>query len=172
MVFLKICLLLAFLAPVAVSTNTWYQDPRAGVPNAASLSDNLNFNNAPKSTINLSSIGDSEYNALTHPGFPNHRVRIKKSNFCDPTVKLAFVYCHPTLVITLTIFLLAASIQVTLMLMQVLSICFSISSRVVGIRGKVYNSSSTIHVLSSLMNSLVDDVLMWINGGLINVVST
>ena len=84
----KICLLLVFLAPVAVSTNTWHQDPYK-VP--SSLSDNL----ALKSTINLSSIGDSEYTALAHPRFPNHRVRIKKSNFCDPTVKLAFVYCHP-----------------------------------------------------------------------------
>lgn len=144
MVFSKIGRLLAFLAPVAVSTNAWYQDHyRAGVLNAAS-SDNLGFNNAPKSTINhLSSLGDSEYTALAHPRFPNHRVRIKKSNFCDPTVKLAFVYCHPYLAITLTISLLAASIQVTLMLMQVLSICFSISLRVVGIRRKVYTSSST-----------------------------
>lgn len=80
MVFSKICLLLAFLAPVAVSTITWYQDPYKA---ASSLSDNL----APKSTINLSSVGDLEYTALTHPQFPNHRVRIKKSNFCDPTVK-------------------------------------------------------------------------------------
>ena len=82
MVFSKISLLLAFLASVAVSANTWYQDD-------SSLSDNLGFNNAPESTINhLSSIGDSEFTALTHPRFPNQRVRIKKSNFCDPTVKL------------------------------------------------------------------------------------
>ena len=103
----KICLLLVFLAPVAVSTNTWHQDPYK-VP--SSLSDNL----ALKSTINLSSIGDSEYTALAHPRFPNHRVRIKKSNFCDPTVKLAFVYCHLP-AFTLTISLFAAFIQVTLM---------------------------------------------------------
>ena len=103
MVFSKIFRLLTFVAPVAVSTNAWYQDPyRAGVLNAAS-SDSLGFNNAPKSTItHLSSIGDSEYTALAHPQFPNHRVRIKKSNFCDPTVKLAFVNCHPYLVIELT----------------------------------------------------------------------
>ena len=143
--FSKFCLLLAFLAPVAVST-TWYQDPYGpgvGVLNAASfLADNLGLNDVPKSTINhLSSVGDSEYTALTHPRFPNHRVRIKKSYFCDPTVKLAFVYCHPYLAITLTIF--AAFIQVTLMSMPVLSICFSISSRAVGIRRRVCNSSST-----------------------------
>jgi hypothetical protein len=100
MVFSKIWKLLAFLAPVAVSTNTRYQDPyRAGALNIASSLANLSFNNAP---INhLSSIGDLEYTALTHPRFPNHRVRIKKSNFCDPTVKLAFVLlpslpCHYT----------------------------------------------------------------------------
>ena len=32
--------------------------------------------------------------------------------------------------------------------------------------------SSTNHVQSSLMSSLVDDVMMWINGGLISVVGT
>ena len=97
MVFSKICLLLACVALGAVSTNTWYQDSYGA---ASSLSGN----NAPKSTIDhLSSIGDSEYTALTHLRFPNHRVRIKKSNFCDPTVKLAFVYC-PIPTITLTIF--------------------------------------------------------------------
>ena len=166
MVFSKICLLLACVALGAVSTNTWYQDSYGA---ASSLSGN----NAPKSTIDhLSSIGDSEYTALTHPRFPNHRVRIKKSNFCDPTVKLVFVYCQPYLAITPTISLLAAFIQATLMLMQVLSICFSISSRVVGIRRRVYNSSSTNLVQSSLIRSLVDDVMMWINGGLISVVST
>lgn len=112
MVFSKICLLIAFLSPVAVTANAWYQDHYgAGVLNAASsLPDNLDFDNAPESTINhLSSIRDSEYTALTHPRFPNHRVRIKKSNFCDPTVKLVLFYCHP---ITLTISLF---IQVTLM---------------------------------------------------------
>lgn len=153
MIFSKICLLFAFLAPVAVSTITWYQDPYGA---ASSLSDNSDFNNAPKSTINhLSAIGDSEYTALTHPQFPNHRVRIKKSNFCDPTVKLVFVYCHLYLAITLIISLLSAFIQATLMLMQVLSICFSISLRVAGIRRKVYNSSSTIRVQSWLMSSLI-----------------
>ena len=94
MVYSKICLLLAFLAPVTVSTNAWYQNHYRA---ASSLSDNLGYINSPMSTINhLSSIGVSEYTALTHPRFPNHRVRIKKSNFCDPTVKLAFVYCHPS----------------------------------------------------------------------------
>ena len=170
MVYSKICLLLAFLAPVTVSTNAWYQNHYRA---ASSLSDNLGYINSPMSTINhLSSIGVSEYTALTHPRFPNHRVRIKKSNFCDPTVKLVFVYCQPYLAITPTISLLAAFIQATLMLMQVLSICFSISSRVVGIRRRVYNSSSTNLVQSSLIRSLVDDVMMWINGGLISVVST
>jgi hypothetical protein len=37
--------------------------------------------------INMSSIASNEFTALSHPRFPNHRVRIKKSNFCDPTVK-------------------------------------------------------------------------------------
>lgn len=35
----------------------------------------------------LSSIASNEFTALSHPRFPNHQVRIKKSNFCDPTVK-------------------------------------------------------------------------------------
>lgn len=27
------------------------------------------------------------YTALTHPRFPAHQVRVKKTDFCDPTVK-------------------------------------------------------------------------------------
>ena len=137
MVFSKIYGLLACLATVVVSTNTWYYE--AGVLNGAPFpSDNFGFNDAPKSTINqLSSIGDSEFTALTHPQFPNHRVRIKKSNFCDPTVKLALVYHRPSPTIALMVPLLAAFTRDTLTLMQVLSICFSISSRVVGIQRKV-----------------------------------
>ncbi|KAE9394303.1 serine carboxypeptidase [Gymnopus androsaceus JB14] len=34
----------------------------------------------------LSNVKDSEFSVLGHPFFPNHGVRIKRSNFCDPTV--------------------------------------------------------------------------------------
>ncbi|KAH9894182.1 peptidase S10 serine carboxypeptidase [Cubamyces lactineus] len=41
------------------------------------------------STLALSSIvSRNEYASLAHPRFPGHRVRVKKSNFCDPTVNV------------------------------------------------------------------------------------
>lgn len=98
MVISAICGLVALLATVVVSTNAWYQNPYLtglqAALNAPVLS--LDPNNAPKSTINnLSSIGHSDFAAFTHPGFPSHRIRVKKTNFCDPTVKLALVYYYP-----------------------------------------------------------------------------
>jgi len=35
----------------------------------------------------LSVVRDSEWTVLSHPAFPKHSARIKKSNFCDPTVQ-------------------------------------------------------------------------------------
>jgi hypothetical protein len=37
--------------------------------------------------MHLSSIASNEFTALSHPRFPNHQVRVKKSNFCDSTVR-------------------------------------------------------------------------------------
>ena len=37
--------------------------------------------------LHLSSLGSGEFTTLSHPRFPSHRVRVKKTNFCDPTVK-------------------------------------------------------------------------------------
>ena len=37
--------------------------------------------------LHLSSIGSGGFTALSHPSFPNYCVRVKKSHFCDPTVK-------------------------------------------------------------------------------------
>lgn len=34
---------------------------------------------------------EHRYTALSSPRFPGHQVRVKKSNFCDPTVKWALV---------------------------------------------------------------------------------
>jgi hypothetical protein len=39
------------------------------------------------SVRHLSSVTSTDFTAISHPHFPNHQVRIKKSNFCDPTVK-------------------------------------------------------------------------------------
>ena len=47
-------------------------------------------NDGPES-MHLSSIRSNEFTALSHPHFPNHQVRIKKSDFCDPAVKYVFV---------------------------------------------------------------------------------
>ncbi|KAL5531734.1 hypothetical protein ACEPAG_4611 [Sanghuangporus baumii] len=40
-------------------------------------------------TMHLSSVQSTEsFTILMHPSFPNHQVRIKKSDFCDPTVNV------------------------------------------------------------------------------------
>lgn len=39
------------------------------------------------STLHLSSVSSETYTVLSHPRFPYHQVRVKKSDFCDPTVK-------------------------------------------------------------------------------------
>jgi len=89
MIFSRICRLLAFLATVVVSTTAWYQNPGVQAVLKAPASDILDSNNAARPpTTYLSSIRDSEFTSFTHPRFPNHRVRIKKTNFCDPTVQL------------------------------------------------------------------------------------
>lgn len=36
--------------------------------------------------VNLSAVNADAYSLLMHSSFPGHRVRIKKSAFCDPTV--------------------------------------------------------------------------------------
>ncbi|KAJ6591158.1 peptidase S10 serine carboxypeptidase [Mycena vulgaris] len=38
--------------------------------------------------LHLSSVGSADFTALSHPRFPNHRVRVKQSSFCDPTVNV------------------------------------------------------------------------------------
>lgn len=38
-------------------------------------------------TLELSALTSDGFTALSHPRFPNHRVRIKQTSFCDPTVK-------------------------------------------------------------------------------------
>ena len=43
---------------------------------------------ANDTTLQLSSITEEHaYTALTHPAFPAHQVRVKRTKFCDPTVK-------------------------------------------------------------------------------------
>ncbi|KAJ3518025.1 hypothetical protein NLJ89_g127 [Agrocybe chaxingu] len=36
----------------------------------------------------LSSIGSDSFTSLSHPRFPNHAVRVKQTQFCDPTVNV------------------------------------------------------------------------------------
>ncbi|KAJ7628633.1 Alpha/Beta hydrolase protein [Roridomyces roridus] len=38
------------------------------------------------SPMHLSSVGSSEFTTLSHSSFPNHRVRVKQTSFCDATV--------------------------------------------------------------------------------------
>ncbi|KAF7319378.1 Carboxypeptidase [Mycena chlorophos] len=38
--------------------------------------------------LHLSAVGSSDYTILTHARFPDHRIRVKQSEFCDPTVNV------------------------------------------------------------------------------------
>lgn len=54
-----------------------------------SVASEISFN--PPVPMNLSAIASEEsFTALSHPRFPNHGVRIKKSTFCDPTVSSVY----------------------------------------------------------------------------------
>lgn len=81
------------------------------------------------STLHLSSITyDQEYVALTHSRFPYHRVRVKKTNFCDPTVKWVFPFrCSSNILMDNNHL---ACIRVIWMWMLEQSICSSTSSKV------------------------------------------
>ncbi|KAH7930055.1 peptidase S10, serine carboxypeptidase [Leucogyrophana mollusca] len=78
---------LVLLAAVATSVSGDIQRPFATETHSAGFMEHL----VPEvdSTVSLASITSEEtFTALSHPRFPNHSVRIKKSTFCDPTVSV------------------------------------------------------------------------------------
>jgi len=57
------------------------QEPIGYFPGVPDLGRNV-------TTMLLSELGSTDdFTALVHPKFPYHQVRIKKTKFCDPTVK-------------------------------------------------------------------------------------
>lgn len=79
----KILLPFAFLGAVAQASS----QSHLFVDNVAS---EPSFN--PTMPMNLAAIASEEsFTALSHPRFPQHAVRIKKSTFCDPTVSSVYV---------------------------------------------------------------------------------
>lgn len=94
----SLVIMLGFTATLACVTSVLaiYQPPVAsrqyGHLNSnlydASSQRTLGLNANLTSTLHLSSVSSVEqFTTLSHPLYPNHRVRVKKSNFCDPTVK-------------------------------------------------------------------------------------
>ena len=47
----------------------------------------VSMQQALPATVALSSLASSEFTTLGHPEFPRYSVRIKKSHFCDGSVK-------------------------------------------------------------------------------------
>lgn len=43
---------------------------------------------------NLSTLSDTDFTTLSHPAFPHHGVRIKKTSVCDDTVQYVQIFCH------------------------------------------------------------------------------
>ena len=86
-------------------------------------------------TMYLSELGSTgEFTTLSHPRFPFHHVRIKKTKFCDPTVKFVPQPVGETRTDKRQPEVLTPD-TLTLMLAQ--SICSSTSSRVAAIQKKV-----------------------------------
>ncbi len=82
--------------------------------------------------LHLSSLQSENFIALSHPKYPAHSLRIKKSNFCDPTVKYVtfFPLCPSSKGCTV-------STRVISTLTTVLSICSSTFSRAEQVQSKV-----------------------------------
>jgi len=80
-----LCLLGTSLALISVTCAT---GPQVVLESPTALVNTVHtYNSSQVQSLHLFSIGSEGFTALSHPKFPNHRVRVKKSNFCDPTVK-------------------------------------------------------------------------------------
>lgn len=74
-------LALISLASCALAQRFNVQDPIGSFTGVPDLGRNV-------TTMHLSELGSTdEFTTLFHPKFPNHRVRVKKTKFCDLTVK-------------------------------------------------------------------------------------
>ncbi|KIK54400.1 hypothetical protein GYMLUDRAFT_48762 [Collybiopsis luxurians FD-317 M1] len=73
----KIATFLLF-ASLCIAANS--QEPLSNVFNVPSSSD--------AQQLHLSSLGSDSFTILNHSRFPNHRVRVKKTQFCDSTVNM------------------------------------------------------------------------------------
>ena len=70
------------LLAIALITNAWTQQPLSFGTKFDSYDAEL-F--APLEDLSL--LSTTEFTTLGHPAFPKYDVRIKKSNFCDGTVR-------------------------------------------------------------------------------------
>jgi carboxypeptidase C (cathepsin A) len=93
--------------------------------------------------LHLSSLGSDEFTSLSHPRFPNHRVRVKQSNFCDPTVNVYTGYLDVDQGAKHLFFYFFESRR----------------DPATGTR------AASDPLCTALTTAIADDVLMWINGG-------
>lgn len=85
---LKLTIWPAVVAVVALANIQHPFSTEASSATSAHASTPENLLVANVTALRLSSITSTDkYTALSHPRFPNHRVRIKSSDFCDPTVQ-------------------------------------------------------------------------------------
>ncbi|PPQ82160.1 hypothetical protein CVT25_015138 [Psilocybe cyanescens] len=61
--------------------------PPTGRTTASGTASNV-YNASEIQPLHLSSIGSTKFTTLSHPGFPNTRIRVKKTDFCDSTVNV------------------------------------------------------------------------------------
>ncbi|KAF7340325.1 Carboxypeptidase [Mycena venus] len=68
---------------LANASQTVLRGPTIGIPRVLAAYDEGLF--TPMEDMNL--LSETDFSVLSHPAFPNYNVRIKKSAFCDDTVK-------------------------------------------------------------------------------------
>ena len=80
--------LISLIASVAIWVTGTHGTLQYGVK--APLAESRMPKNAQVSTVGtvtLDALAGTQYAALYHPAFPRHQVRIKRSHFCDNTVR-------------------------------------------------------------------------------------
>lgn len=84
MLTLFVAMLLASLVYAGALQNVLFDGNGTGThPRLATHAPATNISSLHMSLVDLG----TKYTALSHPSYPDHSVRIKKSDFCDPTVK-------------------------------------------------------------------------------------
>ncbi|KAH9483101.1 Carboxypeptidase Y-like protein A [Psilocybe cubensis] len=88
MVFRSLCRVLAICATVSLAAAYHGSEQAKFTVASQAGTASYNYNSSEAQSLHLSSIGSTDFTTLSHPAFPNTRIRVKKTNFCDSTVNV------------------------------------------------------------------------------------